>query len=265
MFVKRTVKWSRLALGALGSVGGPPCVPSALLSALPVQPVHAQSAPACAAAWSAGTVYTGGNTASENGINYKANWWTQGDDPATHNGGPGSGQPWTSQGVAYVGRSATAAAIRRGGDPAGYRPIRHPRPDDLLFSPYKDVTINLNWNTNTMRTAAATGSPIPVVGSGSLVSNYVPNLGAITLAFASGECGSENWGGISAASFASANIQALANAGVNYVVSTGGQAGSFTCGRRRAWRSSSRATTRRTWSGSTSTSRAARPRRRSTT
>jgi hypothetical protein len=98
-----------------------------------------------------------------------------------------------------------------------------------LFSPYKDITINLDWNTNIMSTLV-TGSRIPVVGSGSLVSTQVPNLGAITLAFASGECGSENWGGLPAASFASANIARLNTAGINYVVSTGGQAGSFTCG-----------------------------------
>ena len=100
---------------------------------------------------------------------------------------------------------------------------------NLLFSPYKDVTINLNWNTNTMQTAAATGTPIPLVGSGSLYANYVKNLSAVTLAFATGECGSENWGGIPGATFASANITALSNAGLPYVVSTGGAAGSFTC------------------------------------
>lgn len=98
----------------------------------------------------------------------------------------------------------------------------------MLFSPYKDITINLNWNTNVMQTAV-TGQAIPVVGPGSLVSTVELNLGAITLAFASGECGSENWGGLSAANFAGANIQALANAGVSYIVSTGGQAGTFTC------------------------------------
>jgi hypothetical protein len=98
----------------------------------------------------------------------------------------------------------------------------------LLFSPYKDVTINLNWNTNVMSTAV-TGTAIPVVGSGSLVSTVEPKLGAITLAFATGECGSENWGGIPGATFASANVQALASAGLSYVVSTGGEAGTFTC------------------------------------
>ena len=97
-----------------------------------------------------------------------------------------------------------------------------------MFSPYKDITINLDWNTNTMRTAI-TGTPIPIVGTGSLVSTQVPNLGAITLAFATGACGSENWGGVSAASFASANISALSSAGLNYIVSTGGAAGTFSC------------------------------------
>ena len=53
----------------------------------------------CATAWSAATVYTAGGQSSENSVNYQANWWTQGDDPATHNGGAGSGQPWTSLGA----------------------------------------------------------------------------------------------------------------------------------------------------------------------
>lgn len=53
----------------------------------------------CATPWSASAVYTQGMTASENGENYVANWWTQGQDPATNNGGPGSGQPWTATGA----------------------------------------------------------------------------------------------------------------------------------------------------------------------
>src|SRR4030095_9966699 len=58
-------------------------------------PAQAQT---CAPAWSATQVYTAGNQASLNGINYQANWWTLGESPATHNGGPGSGQPWTNIG-----------------------------------------------------------------------------------------------------------------------------------------------------------------------
>lgn len=52
----------------------------------------------CEPAWSATAVYTGGNKVSRFNVNYTANWWTQGQDPATNNGGPGTGQPWTSNG-----------------------------------------------------------------------------------------------------------------------------------------------------------------------
>jgi chitinase len=184
----------------------------------------AQAAAACAAAWSSTAIYTAGNQASENGINYTANWWTQGNNPATNNGGPGSGQPWTSNGSCAGGGTPTPT------------PTPTPSPTStgtgsvsgLLFSPYKDITINLNWNTNQMQSAVE-GTAIPVVGSGSLVSTYVPKLPAITLAFATGSCGSEGWGGVSAASFAAENIPQLQSAGLKYVVSTGGAAGTFTC------------------------------------
>jgi chitinase len=53
----------------------------------------------CAATWSATTVYTGGMQANVNGINYVANYWTEGNNPATSNGPAGSGQPWTSLGA----------------------------------------------------------------------------------------------------------------------------------------------------------------------
>ena len=52
----------------------------------------------CNPTWVSTTAYTGGMKVSLNGINYTANFWTQGQNPATNNGGPGSGQPWTSNG-----------------------------------------------------------------------------------------------------------------------------------------------------------------------
>ena len=52
----------------------------------------------------------------------------------------------------------------------------------------------------------------------------------MTLAFATGECGSENWGGVQGAAMATANVPLLMQAGVKYILSTGGAAGSFTCG-----------------------------------
>jgi len=211
MQVGRRVRQTALIAGsALGlTVGGP-------VFALASGPA-AQAATACAAAWSSTAVYTAGQQASENGINYTANWWTQGNDPATNNGGSGSGEPWTSNGACAGGGGG-------GGGGGGTGSV-----SGLLFSPYKYVTINMNWNTYQMQSAVE-GSDLPVVGANSLVSNYIPKLPAITLAFATGACGSETWGGASAWQWAAENIPQLHNANLNYVVSTGGQAGTFTCG-----------------------------------
>jgi chitinase len=182
----------------------------------------AQAAATCAAAWSSSTVYTVGQQASENGVDYTANYWTQGNDPATSNGGSGSGQPWTSNGACTGGSSGGGGG--GGGTGTGTGSV-----SGLLFSPYKDVTVNMNWNTYQMQSAAS-GSVLPVVGSGSLVSQYIPKLPALTLAFATGSCGSETWGGVSGANLAAENVPQLHAANLNYVVSTGGAAGTFTCG-----------------------------------
>ncbi|GAB2516645.1 S8 family serine peptidase [Microbulbifer agarilyticus] len=50
-------------------------------------------------AWSATAVYLNGDQVQQDGVQYQAKWWTQGDAPATNNGGPGSGQPWLSLGA----------------------------------------------------------------------------------------------------------------------------------------------------------------------
>ena len=186
----------------------------------PAHTASAQQVPPCAETWNAGSVYTTGSTVSQDKINYQANWWTQGEAPRLNSGPTGSGRPWTSLGACS-------------GDDGGAKPPPNPeppppRPQGMLFSPYKDVTINLDWNSNVMRTGA-TGNILPVVGAGSLFSNHLRSMGAITLAFATGECGNENWGGVSASRFAEANIAALDRAGLDYIVSTGGAAGAFTC------------------------------------
>ena len=67
-------------------------------AAAPLLALHAHAA-SCATAWNAATAYTGGQTASLNSTNYTANWWTQGQSPATNSGASGSGQPWTSNGA----------------------------------------------------------------------------------------------------------------------------------------------------------------------
>jgi hypothetical protein len=215
MQVRRRILRTALITGSLlGLTAGGSAV---ALAAVPA----AQASTTCAAAWSSTTVYTAGDQASENGINYTAAYWTEGNDPATNNGGSGSGEPWTSDGSCTGGGSGSGGG--GGGTGTGTGSV-----SGLLFSPYKDVTINMNWNTYEMQSAVE-GSDIPVVGSGSLVSTYVPKLPAITLAFATGECGSETWGGVSGADWAAENVPQLQAADLDYVVSTGGEAGTFTC------------------------------------
>jgi len=211
---RRILRTVLIAGSALGLTAGG--------TALALASGPAQAATACAAAWSPTAVYTAGMQASENGTNYTANWWTQGNDPATNNGGPGSGQPWTSDGACAGGSGGTptptTTPTSTGTGSAG----------GLLFSPYKDVTINMNWNTDQMQSAVE-GTAIPVVGPGGLVSTYIPKLPALTAAFATGTCGSETWGGVPGASWAAENVPQLSAAHLNYVVSTGGAAGTFSC------------------------------------
>jgi chitinase len=49
-------------------------------------PTTAPPGTCAVAAWSATTVYTQGNQASQNGHKYTAKWWTQNESPATHSG-----------------------------------------------------------------------------------------------------------------------------------------------------------------------------------
>jgi chitinase len=93
----------------------------------------------------------------------------------------------------------------------------------VTFSPYKDVTINMDWNTYTMTTA--------VTGSRSTVLSVLPSSGAdtVTWAFATGSCGSENWGGINGTVLANANVKSWEAAGAKYIISTGGASGTFRC------------------------------------
>jgi chitinase len=80
----------------------------------------------------------------------------------------------------------------------------------------------MNWNTNVISTSV-TGSLQP------LISVMPAKNTTVTFAFATGSCGSENWAGLPAASFISANIASFASSSKYYIVSTGGEAGVFTC------------------------------------
>ncbi|HEY2509341.1 MAG TPA: carbohydrate-binding protein [Polyangiaceae bacterium] len=128
------------------------------------------------------------------------------------NGGGGG----TGGGAGNGGGGGSGAGT--GGGSAGSAPA------GLIFSAYKDTSINMNWNTNVITTS--------VSGSPTALATDLPAHGGktVTLAFATGECGSENWGGVQGDAMAGANVKALSGAGVDYILSTGGAAGSFTCG-----------------------------------
>jgi len=86
----------------------------------------------CAQTWNATSVYTGGMTASLNGVNYQANFWTQGQNPSTNNGGPGSGAPWTIIGTCSA--CTTVPSV----------------PTGLQASGTTSNSTNLSWNASTV-------------------------------------------------------------------------------------------------------------------
>lgn len=272
--------------------------------------------------WDNSTIYsTSGSLVVYENVEYKNNWWTQGNNPSISNGISGSGQPWTK--IADCGVSPTASPIPTTlpstspspspiptSSPSSYQlypigrgsysgdsivvgsdgnlyqclssvvapwcnstaewayapatglywgeawklvsvtptptptvspsaspspyPITSPTPiptvtpsGSVLYSAYKDVGINANWNTLVMSTkvldstASMPTSLVDVLPSAT--------MNTISWAFATGECGSENWGGMNASQFAIANMSSFNAKGLKYIVSTGGASGTFTC------------------------------------
>ena len=190
-------------------------VPAAAMAANP---------PNCST-WNSTIAYTQGAVVVDQGKTYTANWWTQGQEPINNNGGAGSGQPWTlSSGCSTTPPPPPTPTPPPPPTPTPPPPTPTPPPPSgsVTYGPYKDITVSMNWNTNVISTAV-TGTLSPVL------SVKPAKLREITWAFATGACGSENWGGLQASAVASANIQNFVNAGTKYIVSTGGAAGSFTC------------------------------------
>jgi chitodextrinase len=99
-------------LGSAPVAPAPPEPPVTPPITPPIVPPDSSAAP-----WSASTIYTAGTTATENGVTYKANWWTQGADPAHNNGVVGTGQPWTI--VATVDASHDVPTVPTGLAAAG--------------------------------------------------------------------------------------------------------------------------------------------------
>jgi len=107
-------------------------------------------------------------------------------------------------------------------------PTPTPAVESILFSPYKDVGINAFWgNTNkgTMGTTVLDNTtPTPSL----LLSTVPSDVNTVTWAFASGSCTAESWGSFSRANVL-LNKPLFVSANKNYIISTGGLAGAFTC------------------------------------
>ena len=72
----------------------PAPTPVATPTPTPVPTPAPTPASGCNPTWISTQAYNGSALVSLNGVNYKANWWTQGQSPATNSGTAGSGQPW---------------------------------------------------------------------------------------------------------------------------------------------------------------------------
>ena len=184
----------------------------------PPPPTPAPPPSSSCAPWVSTTAYSAGATVTEGGKTYVANWWTQGDDPATHNGATGSGQPWT-----ITASCGTTSPPPPPPPPVSPPPSPTPPPSGFVFGSYKDVTINMDWNVDQISTS--------VTGTRSPVLNVMPaKQTSLTWAFASGECGSENWAGVTPAALVAQNVSQWVGANKKYIISTGGANGVFTCG-----------------------------------
>jgi len=94
------------------------------------------------------------------------------------------------------------------------------------FSPYLDLNLAVEGQMPLANTFFAANTKAIIQWPTTPPLN---TLRTLTLAFASGECGKEHWGGLDANKLAQANLPALQQADVNYMISTGGSDAIFTC------------------------------------
>ncbi|WP_374357907.1 glycosyl hydrolase [Pseudoduganella danionis] len=116
--------------------------------------------------------------------------------------------------------AADAASASAASAPAAAAPGAPP----VVLSAYKHLA---QWQDDAapVITVAPQGVRMPYLADGARRFGRA----ALSWAFASGECGDEVWGSVSGAQIAAANVAAFAQAGIGYIVSTGGQGHMFTC------------------------------------
>ena len=98
-----------------------------------------------------------------------------------------------------------------------------------VYSAYKDVGTSMNWYDPAGVDTYVMSTMVNQTSLKTLATALPSNVNAATWAFATGECGSENWAGVTWQDFAAPNVKSFVNANKNYIVSTGGAAGVFTC------------------------------------
>lgn len=102
------------------------------------------------------------------------------------------------------------------------RPVR-----PFVYSPYLYIHLPPQMETPTFM-----GSVLKPVRSliGWAGGDFPPGVSALTLAFATGECGHERWDFMGAPDMVDTHLKKLLKANIEYVISTGGADGVFTCG-----------------------------------
>ena len=97
---------------------------------------------------------------------------------------------------------------------------------DFLYSPYfyVDLPPQMAAITFPRSMLERVRSLIGLPGS-----DFPDGVKALTLAFATGECGAERWDGLGADSVINATLAKLQRSNIDYVISTGGADGVFTC------------------------------------
>jgi chitinase len=94
----------------------------------------------CHPAWSAGAVYTGGNRVTHSGVNYEAQWWTQGETP-------GSAGVWKNLGACVTATPTPTATPTTTGTPTPtVRPTPTPTPPPPGSRQF--VAYASSWNTS---------------------------------------------------------------------------------------------------------------------
>ena len=130
---------------------------------VPASALHAQTA--CWPAWSASTVYLGGAQVSENGENYQADYWTQGNNPATAgNSGPlGTGDFWIPEG----------SCSGSGGGGGGTNPTPTPTPNSGGGS--SGISSGTSYNVINQANSLCVDDAAASTANGTIVQQYTCN------------------------------------------------------------------------------------------